>query len=193
VAVCECIKNGDFKFTILDDDCKYLKYVDYSTWVSKPEEYTINILTPGSSVFKTVVVKTDMINLISSFDLGLSVENNLVSLPSGIYCITVETCGKVYQDQFLNLCTIKCELYNLLAGQVECGGYNTNNYSNCKKNSSYYESIDEEVNKMKALQAFRILKGAEALFRCETCSDHLVTQKIQLVKNILDKQDCNCL
>lgn len=167
---CNCIKN--FNFTISYNSCKKIVYQDTSEWVETPVEYTIQLTTPINSTPIELVVPTEGFLVIDNTTLGISEGN----LPSGIYCVTTTNCnGDKLSLDFLNLCTYKCQLANLLAVlDLSAANYD----------------LEEQIKDYQQIKLY--LDAAEAKFNCDWCSKEDVITLIKEIKNKLSTKKCNC-
>ncbi|HMT03384.1 MAG TPA: hypothetical protein PKD00_08790 [Burkholderiales bacterium] len=169
---CNCIK--EFNYHISFDTCKRLIYQDLSTWVESPSYYDVYIKLPTSSDFISLTVSVTGVTIIDSVLLGISEEP--INLPAGIYCIKIINCnGDVIYKDFLNLCIYKCKLSNLLA------------VVDLTKPNYELKELLEEYSSIKLL-----LDGAEAKFECDWCSTKELKCLLDLIKDMLNKLDCNC-
>ena len=111
---CSCIK-GLFRFNITTHNSEYFIYEDLSDWMTEeyyiiPEKYTIEILPPGYSEFKSLDVYTNRVNMITPTDLGV----NSFLLSDGIYCVRVTNCGTTYKRNIAITEKLECGNKKLL-------------------------------------------------------------------------------
>jgi hypothetical protein len=168
---CNCIK--DFKYTVHFPDCRTLLYIDLSTWVEVPETYLIEILVPGSSIWKEFLVSANSTTSITALQL-IGIDQNLVS---GIYCLRTTNCnGDILQYDFLNLCTYECSLANMIASLPIC---------------YLAEKGNKTVALYKDLKLY--LEAAKAKFDCEWCSNDDVKELLNMFKKLSNNvEDCKC-
>ena len=105
---CSCVK-GNFDVIIDYLGCDKLIIEDMSEWMdesyyTKPESYTLEILTPNRPKVYEVVVYTDKRNKFTPTDLGIGGLN----FNDGIYCFTLKNCGNTYKRNKLISCAIDC-------------------------------------------------------------------------------------
>lgn len=105
---CSCIK-GVFNFNIETPDNKNIIYTDISDWMldevhSIPENYTIKISLPESSLSKEIIVsaKSKTSTRIEASDLELG------CIPDGIYNISTTSCGIPYHKKIALIPNLYC-------------------------------------------------------------------------------------
>ncbi len=113
---CSCIK-GNFDLSIGYNGCSTLLIEDMSDWMvegqiySKPESYSLEILTPNRPKSHTVTILTDKRNRVSPEDVGI----NGSIFNDGIYCFKTESCGIKYQRNKLLSCQTECCISDAVA------------------------------------------------------------------------------
>lgn len=111
MALCSCITgSGSFKFTLESLDCKTLLYEDHSSWMTEdhydiPEEYEVMVSLPAQKHPATISVKTGVKNELRSKTLQ-GMEG--LCLPDGVYCFTIDSCGKTYKSHKGVSCRLQC-------------------------------------------------------------------------------------
>ncbi len=168
---CNCINT--FSFNIHFNDCKSIIYIDNSLWVEVPETYVINILVPGTTIWKEFIVNTNVPTTITAVQL-IGFDQNL---PSGIYCVKVTNCnGDIFQYDFLNLCTYECQLANLISMM---------DFS-CKNNV-----VEEQLEQYMTIKLW--LEAAKAKFDCDWCNKEEVKVLLSMLnKKLNNVKNCKC-
>ena len=161
-------------------DSRVLIIADTSTWAHLIEEPTyIDITLPGSKTAKTLPYQKEKVNVFNSSNLGYGCEalceDDLISLPDGIYCLKVYVCegNKFFlENHYLRTVNLELKLNKLL---VDVGlGCNPN--TNC-------------VNQI--IEAEMLLKGAKAdiLFGNLQDAGKKYEQAFEIVE---DLENCDC-
>lgn len=124
---CACINASGraFDIDIEYTDCKSLKLTDFSEWMEDdnyiiPTSYPIEVETPtGARKQLTFYPKTS-----KKYTVNELVGKNC--LTDGIYCFTVDSCGRKYSKSFAVLCELECKLqemvYKQASGELEKSG-----------------------------------------------------------------------
>lgn len=159
---CNCIK--EYMYNVQFKDCKTLIYEDKSVWVEQPTTYQISITTPVSTIPKVFDIITNQPNVLYAKDI-IGIDQNL---PIGIYCISVVNCnGDIFTYDFINLCSLECEIANELA---------------------YLDMNDKEA--IKAISDKKLwLDILYAKFNCDWCDKEDIKKLLMFLKN---GKDCKC-
>jgi hypothetical protein len=70
-----------------------------------PDEYEVLVAIPGQKHPATITVKTGVKNKIQSKELQ---GKEGLCLPDGVYCFTLDSCGKQYQSHKGMACRLEC-------------------------------------------------------------------------------------
>ena len=111
MALCSCLSgSGSLKLTFEPLDCKTLLYEDFSDWMTEdhydiPEEYEILVALPAQKHPAKIKVKTGVKNKLTSKELQGMGD---LCLPDGVYCFTLDSCGKKYQVHKGISCRLQC-------------------------------------------------------------------------------------
>lgn len=153
-----CIENDDWCIYLQSFGEGKILLQDMSTWVEDgevfivPDSYTLKVLPPASS--KEVEV---------SIDIG--VMNDLskqMTIKDGIYCFTLEACGKKYSRTFGLFPSIECCLARIATEEN-------------------YDKI-AEVNKQLLLTKASI----------KTRDTETAKESFKLIQNMVESLDCDC-
>jgi hypothetical protein len=113
---CSCIVKGYFNFHLSSITNEALIYEDASVWATGedyvfPTTYSLDIKTPVGAIY-TVEVNASGKNRIDSTTLGLGAN---LTFMDGIYCFTLENCGKIYSKSKAYTPNSECCILNLLS------------------------------------------------------------------------------
>lgn len=163
---CSCIK-GVFDFTLEYIGTDKLIYEDMSDWMdeegySNPEEYTVNITLPGRNNSHPVTIKKGSKNIITSVDFN-SGRNQKIQ--DGIYCFTVESCGKTYKRSKAVTGSLQCCLDTAYA-QLE----DFSETEELEEVQQYIKSIEVSSERGLTKQAVSLYKIANKLISKLNCN-----------------------
>jgi|31_taG_2_1085359.scaffolds.fasta_scaffold00372_7 hypothetical protein len=112
---CSCIKGtgSKFDFKLESVDCKTLLLTDLSNWNDDkgyfiPESHQITVTLPVSNKQVVVNIKPQGTTVFNGDNLETS-----ECLPDGIYCFSIDSCGKVYTRFRAVTCLLECRFDRL--------------------------------------------------------------------------------
>lgn len=165
---CSCIRNY-FNFNLDFTDCEVFVYTDLSDWMDEnthdlPEEYEIEVITPGRKNAVIITVSATKPVKITSKDLFNSSTQRCI--PDGTYCFSIDSCGYKYSRFVPVTCKIQCSIDNLTAGATDLG-----TEEKAKELQRLLEQYRNSAVNQQSDQSVKLFK---------------------VLKRELDKLDCNC-
>ena len=164
---CSCIRNN-FNFHIKVLSCGELLYEDLNNWMTEDyyviqEDYEVSIKFPSDTEIK-VVVDTEQ-----STKLNASELIHTACFPDGIYCFSVESCGKKYTRNKAIVCNTECRLANLI------------------------REASKENNKEKWEEVIKLKASLDAVYaHSELGNFELANEEYKYLKKKLDNLNCKC-
>lgn len=168
MGTCNCIQ-GLYDFDIKVKDCRSLLYQGFAIWDTIPESYSLQVIAPNGTESNVEVITKGFTELNS---IVLNNTADKLALADGIYCFTVENCGKSYKRHWLNTCTLECCVEDYIIKML----------TDCEK-----DDIDE-INKIE-----RLIEAAKysAINNMKERSIDLYTEAKISIEDL--NCDCKCL